>query len=785
MPRSLRPVSASILLATTTLGLALGATTAIFSTLYAVVLAPLPYQDADHIVQLSSLREGQNAPPGDFSLDEFDDWRSSTRTLLNVSAYAVDQFSQVQQNDAAVEVTGAIVSDAFFSLLGTFPRLGRYLGGPASRSPEAVISERMWRARFAADPAIVGRTILLSGRSWTIVGVAPAAFQLPSEAVEVWLNMRVVRQTAPAQWKMRGFRSFGVLARLGPGVSLEAARQDAEDIMRRWREAYPQFSDGLLASVTPLPVKITGDIAPVLWLLTAAGGLVLLIACVNLVNLLMAGHVSREREYAVRVALGAGRWHILRITLLQAFGIAGAGGVVGLALAGGVLRAFRAMAPAGIPRADDAAVSVEVIGFATALVFLVALVVGSLTGIRAWRVATTAALADARSGTNSRSRSFHSALVVTQVALSLVLVVNASLLVRSLSALMSTDTGVGQTGIVTLKLSAVGRGFLDRALPRIGAIPGVQSAGVISSLPPNGSQMRTTVSAVSTSSGQPVDASVDIVSVSPGALQTLGVTLTAGRLFTDADLNSTARPIIISHSTADRLFPGVDPVGRSLPFGPQAPSRPPQQVIGVVAPVRYSGLDNPADGAIYMPYTARPFAVTYLVVRGNQDTGALGAAVRAVARSVDPTQAVSEARPLGEVIAGSVAGPRVRAWLISALAAMALVIAAMGLYAVMSHAVGMRSVELGIRMALGASGGMLRRHVLREGISLAFTGALIGVPAAYAGARVMSRYLYGITTADPLSMVSAVVVLAGSALAATWIPALRASRVSPLEALRR
>jgi predicted permease len=772
-------------LAVATLGLAVAAITAIFSVLYSVLLAPLPYRDAGRIVQLNSAREGKSGVASDFSLAEFDDWRASTRTLDELAAYGLNEFSVRRAGESAEAVSGAIVSDQFFSLLGTTPVHGRLLGADTSSTPLAVISEKFWRSRFGADPGIVGRTINVSGRPYSIVGVAPENFRIPNDAVALWIPLAAAKETAPSQWNMRGFRSFAVLARLKPGLPIDAAREDATAIARNWRTEYPRFSDGLLATVNPLERRLVGDVAPMLWLLAGAGAFVLAIACANLVSLLLARNVSRAREYAVRVALGASMSHVLRLAWAEAFGIAAAAGSLGLVAAWLTLRASRAFAWTSLPRAGDIGVSPVVVLFTTGVVIAVAFGVGSLVGSRAWRAATTAALGDARSRTDSRSTRLHSALVVLQVALSLALVVNASLLVRSLTALVNTDSGVANRGAITMKLSAVGRGFLDRALPQIAAVPGVRAAGVISSLPPNVSQMHTTVSVVSPATGRRVDASVDIASVSPGALEALGVRLLAGRLFTDADLSTSRRSIVIAENTAERLFPGVDPVGRALPFGPQDPSRPAQKVIGVVTPVRYGGLDVPADGAIYLPYTARPFSVTYLVVLADGTLDRVAAGVRGVIRDVDSSQAVSDVRPLSDVIRASTAAPRFRTWLVSALSIVALAIAAMGLYAVMSHGVGSRSVELGVRMALGATGAMVRRQVLYDGARLAGLGVLAGLPLAWAGTRVVARYLYATSTADPVSVTVALVILMSAAMTAAWVPAMRASRISPMEVMRR
>lgn len=782
--RSLRLRLSSHWIAVATLAIAVAAITAIFSMLYSVLLAPQPYRDVDRIVQLNSAREGK---PGaaDFSLGEFDDWRASARTLEQIAAYGLTEFSVSRAGEPAEAVDGAMVSDEFFTLLGTTPVRGRFLGADNSSTPAAVISESFWRSRLGADAAIVGRTITLSGRPYAIVGVVPAHFRIPNAAVAVWIPLGIARETAPPQWSMRGFRSFAILARIKPGYSMDAVRQDVQRTAMKWRAEFPRFSDGLLATVTLLKRRLEGDVAPMLWVLTAAGVLVLAIACANLVNLLLAHNLSRAREYAVRVALGAGKAQIYRLAWTEALGIAGAAGSLGLALAWLTLRTLRVSDWTGLPRAGDISVSSVVVIFTTGVVIAVAFVVGTFVGARAWHAAATAALGDARSSTSRRSTRWHAAFVVVQAALSLALVVNASLLVRSLARLNSTDSGAAHRGAVTMKLSAVSRGFLDRALSQIAAVPGVRAAGVISSLPPNVSQMHTTVSVVSAETGRSVDASVDIASVSPGALEALGVRVVAGRLFTDADLSTTRRPIVIAQNTADRLFPGVDPIGRALPFGPQDPSRPPQEIVGVVTPVRYGGLDAPADGAIYLPYTARPFSVTYLVVQADGADERVAAGVRAAIRDVDPSQAVSDVRALDDVIRASTSVPRIRTWLMSALSVVALTIAAMGLFAVMSHGVRSRSAELGVRMALGATGGDVCRQVLYEGARLVGLGVVAGVPLAWVGTRVVARYLYATSPADPLSFVAALLILMSIGLIAAWGPAMRASRISPLEAMRR
>ena len=763
-----------------TLALGIGATTLLYGLLYGVLKRPLPYPDPDALVQITSARE-QGGEPGGFSLDEFRDWQLESRSYTGMALFAGDQLSVVLPGDTARPLQGAVVTSGFFGLLGNPVLLGRGLTPDDDASSSVVISDRLWRTRLNGDPGILGRTLLIKGEPFTIVGVANRTIGLPGESTDLWLSLESRRATAPAAWGMRGFRAFSVIARLERRVNLDAARDEAGRIAAGWQQRYPRFSANLSATVTGLRQQLYGHAGPGLQLLFACVAGVMLIAALNVAGLLIARDAGRRYETALRRALGATPAALWRASVAESAVLAIAGVVSGVGLAALAVQALQSRPPAGLPRLQAVVIDGPVLALAAGLALAITLLLGTILGRRAARTPASAVLRYGRGTAGGRGR-LHQTLVVSQVVLSFVLLASTLLMTSGLRQLLEADTGLSNDRVLALTLAGAPRPFLDRVLPELAALPGVEAAGVTSSLPPHLSQMQTTIAPpLNVGSAEPVP--VDIVAVSPGTFDTLGLRLLEGRFFADADLSSGTRSFVISARAAARLFPGTSAVGRALPFGPSATGTPHPVVIGVVGDVRYRGLGAPPEGTLYMPYTQRTFEVMHLVVRPRAAGHDIAADVRRLVGRADPHQAVADARSMAGLIAEASSGPRLRLKIVGALTGLALLLAGLGLHGVLAEAVESRRQEFAVRLALGARPGGVRLQVVVHGMRLIGLGLALGAVPAYAVSRVLPAALSGASAADPSAYGLAVLLIVIVGLAATWWPAARAARRSPAQLL--
>ena len=766
--------------AVATLALGIGATTLLYGLLYGVVQRPLPYSDPDALVQISSTR-GQNGVPGGFSLDEFRDWQHESRSYSHLALFSSDRLSGVLPGDTARPLQGAVVSSGFFGLLGNPVRLGRAIGRDDDGSPSVVISERLWRTRLNADPGILDRTLLIKGEPFTIVGVANHTLTLPEESTDLWLPVEFRRLSAPPAWGMRGFRAFSVIARLQPGVSLATARDEAGQIAAAWQRRHPRFSADLSATVTGLRERLYGETGPGLRLLFACVACVMLIATLNVAGLLIARDAARQYETAVRLALGATTARLWRQSVIESAVMAAGGALSGVGLAVVAMQALRARPPAGLSRVQELAVDGPVLAVAAGISVGVTLLLGTVLGRRAARTPAAGVLQYGR-GAGRGPHRLHQVLVVSQVVLSFVLVVASLLLTSGLRQLLDAGSALPDGRVLTLTIAGARRPILDRVLPELKALPGVEAAGVTSSLPPHLSQMQTTI-APPPGSGSPDPVPVDIVAVSPGMLDALGLTLLDGRFFAEADLSGDTRSFVISARAAARLFPGASAVGRSLLLGPPAPGTPPPVVVGVVDDVRYRGLGAIPEGAIYMPYTQRTFDVMHLVVKSRAGGIRLAADVRRVVARADSYQAVADARSMNALIDEASSTPRLRLRIVGALTAFALLLVAVGLHGVLAQTVASRRQEFAVRAALGASPGDLRTHIVAYAMRLVGLGLALGVVPAYAVSRALPAALSGASAAGPGAYALAALLIVIIGLAATWWPAVRAANRAPAESL--
>lgn len=755
-----------------TLALGIGATTLLYGLLYGIVQRPLPYPDPASLVQISSARD-EGGTRGGFSLAEFRDWQDESRSYASLALFAGDRISMLIPGDTARPVQGAVVSGGFFHLLGNPVRVGRPLTPDDDTLAAVVISERLWRTRLNADPDVLESTIVLDGQPVTIIGVADRTLAIPDDRTDLWLPVGFRRATAPPAWNMRGFRAFSVIARLESGVSLEQARDEAARIVAGWRERYPRFSENLATTIDGLRERLYGDAGPGLWLLFGCVGGAMLIAAFNVAGLLVARDASRLRETAVRRALGAGPGRLWRQSMMDSALLAAIGTAAGIGGADLGLQWLRARPPAGLTRLPSVVIDAPVLAVAVAIGTGVMLLLGTLLG---WRAARTPALAVLQygRGNGAGARRMHQILVVSQVALSFALLVGSLLLTSGLRRLVDVDTGLAEGRIATLTVAGARRPFFDRVLPEVAALPGIEAVGVTSSLPPHLSQMQTTIAPPS-GSGALDPVPVDVVSVSPGTLQALGLRLEEGRFFENADLSAEAPVFVISARAAARLFPNRSAVGQPLPFGPSPPASPPPTVVGVVDDVRYRGLEAAPEGSIYMLYTQRVFDVMHLVVRSRLGPAAVTAAVRQVAAAADPSQAVADPRSLDRLIADAASAPRVRQQIVGALSALAVALAAVGLYGVVSETAASRRREFAVRAALGASPAAIRRQIITSGVRLVSLGVLGGMVPAYLLSRTLAASLGAWAVGGSSAWIAGGLVVLAVGLTASWWPAIRAA----------
>jgi predicted permease len=792
--RTLARTPALTIASLVTLALGIGANTALFTVVYGVLLRPLPFADPDRLVQLNATRQSRGGAPMDFSLPEFQDWQARTRSFDGLALFGFNQYSLATEAGAEA-LRGAVVSSRFFHVLGAGVILGRALAPDDDRVPSVVISHRLWTRRFQADAGAIGKSVVLNGQAYTVVGVTGAAFTFPAPDVDLWVPAEFSATLAPPQWRMRGFRAFAIVARLEPGVGLPQARADVADVARGLAQAYPRFNQDTAATVVPLRDRMTERVRPALLMLFGAVSLVLLVACANVAGLALARTAGRAREVATRRALGATRADLVRQFLTESAVLAFAGAAAGLLVAIAAVGLLRQMGPAGIPRLDAIRVDGAALAFCATLALGSIVLFGTVPALHLSRGTPIEALRDGRSPTMRPGRRAHAWLVIAEVAISVTLIVGAALLTRSLGAMMREDIGVENRGVLTLKLNlsspafadpARQTAFLDRLVLALAALPGAQSIGLTSHLPPNVSQMHTTVSATNEVTGRQEDYGVEIVAASEQLFHTFGVPLLAGRLLSTSDTADAPRVVVLGASTARRLFKDANAIGRTVSVGPRDPSgrnRDPI-VVGVVGDVRYSGFDAAPDGAIYMPYAQRPFRVMYLVVRPTGDPSAVAADVRRAVAALDAGLAVSDVRRLDAIVAEAVAGPRFRTILLGLMAALAIVLASAGIYGVLSYGVSQRTAEIGVRMALGAEPSSVRRMVMRQGLALWGAGICVGLGGAYLLARALDSLLYGISRVDAPSFLAGPACLLAATLAASYVPARRATRVDPLVALR-
>ncbi|HKB09859.1 MAG TPA: ABC transporter permease [Vicinamibacterales bacterium] len=804
--RTMRRSPGFTLVAVFALAVGIGGNTAIFSLLDAARTQALPYRDPERLVLLWGNVQRARVERRGTSYPDFADWRARSRSFDEMAAFA-GQLMTLTGNDDPERINTEFVSAPYFSLLEVQPLVGRTFTAEeddvAKPTALVVMSDGLWRRRFGGDPQIVGRTLTLccAARSYTVVGVMPPGFTGLTDAAELWVPFAMY--APPDVMAQRGTRGFAALARLKRGVAREAAQHELDGISRQLEAEYPATNEKRGVEMSPLDVELVGAVRPALRTLMAAVAFVLLIACANVANLLLARSEARRREIAVRTALGAGRTRLLRQLITEGCVLTGIGAVAGLVLARVAVAALIAQSPVTFPSFVTPGLDARVAGFTVAVSLLCGILVGLAPGLQARAVDLSGSLKESARGSDGpRSQRVRGSLVVAELSLAVVLLVGAGLMIRSVRNLAALDPGFDPSSVLTLHVS-IPRGATPPAaagaaapppppviygralLERLRAIPGVTAAALGTDVPLDGNAAASFYAA----EGQPPVTAQNmprayVHRVSPEFFGTLRIPLLAGRAFTDVDQAQESTAVIVSDRVVKRFWPGQSAIGKRIKFGQISSSAPWLTITGVVGEVKYRGLpDNPtADPDIYLPFADRNQQVA-LAIRGSVPPASLVGPLRTAIRSADPTMPIYGVAPMDELIAGQTAQSRFTMWLMGVFAAAALMLAIVGIYGVMAYLVTQRTREIGIRLALGAERSDILRLVVGSGARLVAGGVAIGVVASFALQRLVASLLFGVTAADSASAI-AVAVLAAVALLACYVPAVRASRVNPLGALR-
>jgi putative ABC transport system permease protein len=781
--RGLRRTPGFAIVAILTIALGIAATTTVFGVAYGVLFRPLPFSDPDRIVLIEGWSEqfagrpvGTNYAPADLAY-----WRDRPRTLDGIAFTRFESLS-LRTDAGSDAVLANVVTPDFFTVVRGTLAMGRAFSADDADAPVAIITSPLWRRVFNRSAGAIGARLLLNSRSYTVVGVLDDSFRVYEPRIDLWLTSGFSRTSG-----------FSPVARLKHGVTLEQAQADADAVSRALAQDRPAQYEKVHATVVSLDSRLIGEVRPALLILLAAVGLVLVVACANVANLLLARNASRVRELAIRHALGASSGQLARHSLAEAAVVVSAGTLLGAQLARWLTALLVDVEPKGLPKLDAIRVDTPVLLCALVMSALTALAIGLIPAVQTVN-AGDALRASAGTTSAPRTKRIRATLVVAELALSLVLLVGAGLLGRSFVKLVSTDIGVA-TDHVTQALVAFSlerpltpaqrTALVDRIVARLATVPGVQAAGVGASLPPNRPRSRVSFTAVDRSTGRPTSYLIDSVSVTPGFFQVMRLPLLRGRWLTTAD-DAGAPVMMVSGVTARRFFGDRDPIGQTLPLGPAGADgrRTNVAIVGVVGDVKYSGMEAAPDGAIYRPFAQSPVPSAFVVVRSGGDPAALVSTLRRELTLVDSGLAIYDIGTVNGVVSDAVAEPRFRTTALASLAALGLALAAVGLYGVVAFSVSQRTVEIGVRMALGATRRDVMAMVVTQGLRLAAIGVTLGLAASAALARTLSALLYGVAPLDVWSFGAAAGVLAAVTLVASYLPARRATGVDPMIALR-
>ncbi len=788
---------AFMVVAVLALTLGIGANTAIFSVVNSLLLRPLPYDDPGQLVQVweTNVKRGASDIPASFP--NFADWRDQNQVFEQAAAYADWNFNLTGVGEPE-RISSAVVSPTFFTLLGIKPILGRVFL-PEEDQPGldqvVVIGQRLWRRRFSSDPNIIGRVLNLGDKSFTVVGVIPQGAQSPlqSDDTEIWAPV-----SHGFALKIRAGHYLSVVARLRPGVTIQQAQANMDAIAGNLAARYPDSNTNFGVKLVPLHEQIVGNFRPSLLLLLGAVVLILLISSANVANMLLARATARQKEIAIRTALGAGRWRLVRQLLTESVLLALIGGTLGILIALWGVDLLAAFGPPDLPRIREVSIDNRVLGFTFAVSLLTGLVFGLVPALQASRPNLNESLKESgRGSTGGAGRQrVRSLLVVTEVALSLILLVGAGLLIKSFLRLQSVSPGFDSKNVLTMQLNLSGPNysnnegrmitFHDQLLDRLKTLPGVESASTRTFVPLDADSFALLSFLVEGHPANPADRSTAYYNtVSPEYFQTMRIPLVKGRQFGERDVKKSAAVAIVNETLARRYFPNEDPLGKRITLNDRDPKEEDwATIVGVVGDTKPLRLDAEPTAEMYMPFDQRPENFMSLMIRARSDPASLASAIRNEVLALDKDQPVYSIRTMDRMLAESVAGPRFRTLLLALFAAVGLILAAVGIYGVISYAVTQRTHEIGVRMALGAQRGDVIKLVVSQGMILASIGVAIGLLGAFAVTRVMTGLLFGVAATDAPTFMAVSFLLTGVALVACYIPARRATRVDPMVALR-
>jgi putative ABC transport system permease protein len=797
--RMLRKNLGFTIVAVITLALGIGANTSIFSVVNAVLLRPLPYPNAERIAAIQELNE--KGTRVQVTAANFLDWRAQSTSFEELAAIFT-RSTNLAAGDGAERIDLAMTSANFFQVFGVQPYAGRFFlkeDERAGHEPVAVISHSLWQRQFGGDPSLVGRSITLDGQTYTVVGIAPVGFQYP-DRTEIWIPPFKDVPTLSPQMDIQRARGFGFLSAVGllkAGVPVKQAHDEMTAITGRLRKQYPETNSKRFDRVVSLHTHLVGESSIALLLLLGAVALLLLIACANVANLLLARAASRQKEIAVRLALGATRLRLMRQLLVESVLLALVGGTLGLILGWWGVDMMRRLLPVDFPRAQGISLDLRALGFTLLVSIATGLLFGLAPALQSTNPDINEALKENARGSAGgvRRNRVRSLLIISEVALSLVLLIGAGLLFRSFMRLQAVELGFRPEHVLTFRLAPSGANFTDNATysnfynqvaERIRQLPGVEDVGVINTLP-----LSKGPTAGFRVEGRPEVTkdkwpTTNYRSVSPDYFRTVNVPLLKGRVFDAHDNDSSPLVVMVNQSLVRRDFEGEDPVGKRINLGGNGADGQPIwfQIVGVVADVRNIELNAEPTPEMYTSFLQDPFVSMSYVVRSEVDPEGLVPSIREAVRQVDKAQPVADVKEMDEIVRGAAAQPRFNSLLLGLFASLALLLAAAGIYGVMSYAVTQRTHEIGVRVALGAQARDVLRLIIGQCLKLTLIGLAIGIVGALALSRLMESLLYGVKPTDPWTFMSGVLLFIAVALLACYVPARRATKIDPLIALR-